>query len=114
MFIFGKKKKNISIYAPVNGKCVSIEEVPDKTFSEKMLGDGVAIIPIDGVFCSPANGKISFLSPDGHAFSIMLDNDVEILVHIGLDTYEMIKENINILKTEGSKVKVGTPCSCLR
>ena len=61
------KKKGMEIRSPLKGKCVSIKEVSDPTFSEEILGKGVAVIPEDGKVCAPADGVITTMFPTGHA-----------------------------------------------
>lgn len=84
-FITEDETCNIPIYAPITGKIVRIESVPDVVFSEKILGDGVAIKPISGQIVAPITGKITQLFETNHAF--MIENDeLEIFVHFGVGT----------------------------
>lgn len=101
------KKKGIVIAAPMNGKCVSIKEVSDPTFSEEILGKGVAIIPADGKVYAPADGTVTTMFPTGHAFGMTTDEGVELLVHVGLDTVALKGEGFHITGQEGQKVKKG-------
>ncbi|MBP2076143.1 PTS sugar transporter subunit IIA [Oceanobacillus polygoni] len=100
-----KQKKEENIVAPLNGKIVPIEEVPDPVFNQKMMGEGIAIVPEEGMVYSPVNGKIVQLAETKHAIGIVTDGGVEILIHIGLETVG--------LKGEGfaSKVNVGEEVS---
>ena len=92
---------------PIEGKAVSLTDVPDDTFSQKTLGDGVAIIPESGkVFC-PADGKVSLVADTKHAIGFMTDSGLEILVHIGLETVSLKGKGFNILVKEGDEVKKG-------
>jgi len=88
MFDFLKKKK-VDIYSPVNGDIIEIEKVGDEVFSKKMLGNGFAVNPRDGKIKSPVSGKIIQIFPTNHAFGIAMENGIEILVHIGIDTVEL-------------------------
>lgn len=101
------KAKNIEIVSPVAGEAVSLESVNDEVFSQKMLGDGVAIIPTDEIFCAPISGTISKIFSTNHAFSIRNDEGVEVLVHIGLDTVELRGEGFERLAGEDGRVKAG-------
>ncbi len=92
---------------PIEGKAVSLSDVPDDTFSEKTLGDGVAIIPENGKVFSPADGKISLIADTKHAIGFMTDSGLEILVHIGLETVGLKGKGFNILVSEGDEVKKG-------
>ena len=97
----------IEIGSPVNGEIVPITEVQDPTFSEEMIGKGVAIIPSDGKYYSPADGKLIALFPTGHAYAINTDSGAEILVHIGLDTVELNGEYYKVHAKQGDPVKKG-------
>lgn len=101
------KKKAHSLKAYTDGKIFSIETVNDEVFSKKMMGDGVAIQPNNGRVLSPCDGVVSVVfEPTYHAIGITMKNQMEVLIHIGLDTVN-IKENIF-----KCKVKVGDQVSC--
>ena len=106
MFGFFKNKNENVIYAPVKGTCIDITEVDDIGFSSKMMGDGVAIVPIEGIVTAPCDGKISMIFDTGHAFGMEANNGAEILIHIGIDTVNLNGEGFEILKKPGQKVKI--------
>ena len=97
----------IEINSPVNGKIVPIENVSDPTFSEEMIGKGVAIEPSDGKFYAPSDGKLVALFPTGHAFAMTTTDGVEILIHIGIDTVKLDGQFYTIHAKQGSEVKKG-------
>ena len=101
--------KKVSIMAPVTGRCVDLSHVPDEVFSQKMIGDGVAIIPSDGLFVAPADGELTMLFPTGHSYGMKIGQNIEILVHIGIDTVELNGEGFELLAEQGQQVKAGTP-----
>ncbi|MGF7058504.1 PTS sugar transporter subunit IIA [Brassicibacter mesophilus] len=107
MLNFMKKNRTIEIKAPVTGKIIPIEEVDDKVFSEKMLGDGFAIIPEEDIIKSPCNGKIVQIFPTNHAIGLLADNGLEILIHIGMDTVELNGKGFERIIQSGDKVRVG-------
>ncbi|WP_054710811.1 PTS glucose transporter subunit IIA [Bacillus sp. JCM 19041] len=110
--LFGKKEVEIkieTIASPINGRIVSIEEVPDPTFSEKMIGDGIAIEPTDGHVVAPVEGKIVQVFPTKHAFGIETPAGAELLIHIGLETVAMNGEGFTSHVKEGNQLKVGDP-----
>ena len=109
MFGFFKNKNENVIYAPVKVTCIDITEVDDIGFSSKMMGDGVAIVPIEGIVTAPCDGKISMIFDTGHAFGMEANNGAEILIHIGIDTVNLNGEGFEILKKPGQKVKRGEP-----
>lgn len=110
MFGFLKKKKQqTEIYAPVDGRVISLEEVGDGIFSEKLVGDGVAVIPESDQIVVPVDGEISFVMETGHAFGVRVPDGPEILVHIGIDTVNEKGEGFQVLVKEHQTVKTGVP-----
>ncbi|MEH6987290.1 PTS sugar transporter subunit IIA [Cytobacillus firmus] len=107
--LFGKKEtvKTIEVKAALTGTAVNLEEVPDPVFAEKMMGDGIAIEPSEGVVVSPVNGEIVQVFPTKHAIGIRAENGAEILIHIGLETVSMKGEGFETHISEGSKVSEG-------
>ncbi len=105
-FLKGKSKGNV-IGSPCNGKAVPITEVPDPTFSEKMLGDGFAVIPSEGKIYAPADGEVSMVFDTLHAITMTTDQGVELLIHIGLDTVTLKGEPFTALVAAGDHVKKG-------
>lgn len=89
---------------PVNGKVIPIEEVEDPVFSQKMMGDGFGVVPSDGDVYSPGTGKVVSVFPTQHAVGLELDNGVEVLVHIGIDTVELEGGPFDTLVKEGDRV----------
>ena len=87
------------IIATQTGEAVSITEVPDPVFSEKMMGDGFAIIPTENKVCSPVSGEVVSVTKSLHAYGIRTEEGLEVLVHVGLDTValngEGFKSSIN-------------------
>ncbi|MDT8862563.1 PTS glucose transporter subunit IIA [Alkalihalobacillus sp. MEB130] len=109
---FLKKKQNIEqeeFFSPLAGQLLSLEQVPDPVFSEKMMGDGVAVIPEEGVLVSPVEGEVIQIFHTKHAIGIRSVTGLEILFHVGLETVELNGEGFSILIEEGQIVKVGDP-----
>ncbi|WP_270562814.1 PTS sugar transporter subunit IIA [Clostridium beijerinckii] len=107
--MFGFNKKEVNIYSPVKGKIVNLAAVPDDMFSEKMLGDGVALELEDDIICAPQDGRIKVLFPSKHAFVVETKEGIEILVHIGLDTVNLQGEGFEAIAKVEDKVKAGDP-----
>ena len=107
--MFGFLKSSLELLAPVSGKVVELSSVPDEVFATKLAGDGVAIEPTDDIFVAPADGELVLIFKTNHAFCIRLDNGIEVLVHIGIDTVNLKGEFFERLAVEGTKVKVGDP-----
>lgn len=105
--MFNVFRKNTDIVAPLSGEIVSLENVEDKVFSQKMLGDGIAIIPEEGTLVSPCDGRITTIYPTMHAIGIKSKKGLEILIHIGMDTVELKGEGFKKYVEEGQKVKAG-------
>ncbi len=97
-----------SLNAFLSGKAIAITEVPDQVFSQKVLGDGLAIEPTDNTLVAPADGEISVLMEgSNHACGMKLANGMEILMHIGLDTVDMNGDGFTAHIKEGDMVKAG-------
>lgn len=77
------------IAAPTSGKVVPLEKVADTVFSEKMMGDGIAILPDDNTFVAPFNGTVTTVFPTKHAIGLTSDSGIELLSHIGLETVSL-------------------------
>ncbi|MBS4217523.1 PTS glucose transporter subunit IIA [Bacillus sp. FJAT-49711] len=108
--LFGKKQevsKTIELKAYVSGKILPLEDVPDPVFSKKMMGDGIAIEPVEGKFVSPVDGEIIQVFPTKHAVGIRALNGAELLIHIGLETVSMNGEGFTSHVDVGEKVKTG-------
>jgi len=106
--MFGFLKRKIrEIKSPVDGEVVALESVDDEVFSEKMAGDGVAVIPMSNIFTAPIDGVITKIFSTNHAFSIKSEKDLEVMVHIGLDTVALEGKGFERLANEGDEVKAG-------
>ena len=92
----------------LDGKVMPIEEAPDDVFSQKIMGDGVAIEPSNTVVTAPADCDVSVVMADtGHACGLTLPNGVELLIHVGVDTVDMGGDGFKLLVNEGDHVKAG-------
>ncbi|MBG3478713.1 PTS transporter subunit IIABC [Staphylococcus aureus] len=95
------------VHAPLTGEVTPLSEVPDQVFSEKMMGDGIAIKPSKGEVRAPFNGKIQMIFPTKHAIGLVSDSGLELLIHIGLDTVKLNGEGFTLHVEEGQEVKQG-------
>lgn len=98
-----------TIFAPLSGKTTPLENVPDPTFSEKMMGDGLAIEPTDGKVVAPVDGEIILTFPTKHAVGLKSQSGVELLIHVGLETVNMDGAGFEVHVQQGDQVKVGDP-----
>lgn len=96
-----------SFVIPIKGQIKPISEVPDLVFAEKMMGDGFAIVPEEGIVVSPVDGKIVNLFPTQHAIGILSDSGREILIHVGLDTVNLKGQGFETLVSENATVTKG-------
>ncbi|MGG5403903.1 glucose PTS transporter subunit IIA [Clostridioides difficile] len=99
-------ENNENFVSPAKGKIVALENVPDETFSKKMLGDGFAIDIIDGKIVSPISGKLETVFSSGHAFGIKGTNG-EVLIHVGIDTVALNGDGFDVTVKQGDMVKQG-------
>ena len=105
-FLKGKRKGNC-IGSPCKGKAVALTEVPDPTFSEKILGDGFAVIPSEGKIYAPADGEVTVVFDTLHAITMTTDQGAELLIHIGLDTVTLKGAPFTAHVAAGDHVKKG-------
>lgn len=103
-----KSKQTSKIASPVEGTLIDLSQVHDEAFASKAMGDGFAIIPGINTFVSPMDGTIAACFPTGHAYGIINDT-VELIVHIGIDTVELQGEGFHSLVKQGDIVKKGDP-----
>jgi glucose-specific phosphotransferase system IIBC component len=95
------------VVSPVAGKIIPMSEVPDPVFSQKMMGDGFAVIPEDNVIVSPIEGTVVNVFPTEHAIGLKTECGIEVIVHVGLDTVALKGEGFQVLVNEGDHVYKG-------
>lgn len=97
----------IRILSPLTGTAVALGEVPDPVFSQKIIGDGVAIIPRDGKLVSPIDGEVVSVAETLHAYGLRSKDGIEVMVHFGLETVALKGEFFTCHVKQGDKVKAG-------
>lgn len=102
-------KSHITIKSPLSGKIYPLETIQDELFSQKILGDGIAIMPADGEIIAPSSGSIIMTTKTNHAIGIRTDEGVELLIHCGLDTVQLAGRYLETLVQEGEQVTAGQP-----
>ena len=108
--LFGKSEEKCNpnhLYAPMAGAAVPVTEVPDPTFAEGMLGNGIAIEPAEGKVYAPCDATVDMMFTTGHAVSLVADCGAEILIHVGLETVSLEGKPFKVLVANGDKVKKG-------
>ena len=103
--LFGKKTDDF--YAPMAGKAAPISEVPDPTFAEGLLGNGIAIEPSEGKVYAPCDATVDMMFTTGHAVSLVADCGAEVLIHVGLETVSLEGKPFKVYAASGDKVKKG-------
>ena len=103
------EKEELVLFAPIKGNVISRAEIPDETFASGVLGDGVGIEPEIGEVVAPFDGEISSVADTRHAIGITGPGEMEVLIHVGIDTVKLNGEGFEILVENGQKVKKGTP-----
>lgn len=101
--------KDELIYSPIEGELQDIKQVPDSTFSDEIIGKGIAIFPRKGMVFAPFDGQITMVFRTKHALAFTSKTGVEVLVHIGIDTVELYGRGFKLLKNKGDNVKKGEP-----
>jgi phosphoenolpyruvate-protein phosphotransferase len=97
----------LKITAPFDGWCAPLDEVPDEVFAGRMLGDGVAVDPTNGVLLAPCDGEIVTLPQSAHAVSIRSLDGVDVLIHIGIDTVRLAGKGFDARVKPGVRVRAG-------
>ena len=92
---------------PISGEIASLEGLPDPVFAKGMMGAGFVIRADVSTICSPVNGVVSAVFPGGHAIGLTSDDDVEVLIHIGIDSVNLKGEGFQLHVKEGNQVKIG-------
>lgn len=98
---------DLVIYAPMDGEAVPVSQVNDPTFSEEILGKGIAIRPTGNQVCAPCDGTVDMMFETGHAVSMTGVNGAEILIHVGLETVSLGGKHFTVHAANGDSVKAG-------
>ncbi len=112
MGLFDKFKKNkeaqgIKFITPIKGEVIKLDEIPDPVFAGKMMGDGFGIMPTEGKVYAPVSGEVSSIFPTGHAVGLKVGEDIEMLIHFGLDTVNLKGEGFTAHVKQGDMVEAG-------
>ncbi|MBW3086746.1 PTS system beta-glucoside-specific EIIBCA component [Austwickia sp. TVS 96-490-7B] len=99
----------ISIASPLEGKVIPLTEIPDPVFSAGLVGKGVGIEPSSDTVLSPASGTVATCPETGHAIGLNLDNGVELLIHVGINTVELLGKGFTVHVAQGDRVSAGQP-----
>lgn len=102
-----KQHVDLTLLAPITGETLALEQVPDTVFANKIIGDGIAIIPSDNKVYAPADGTISMVTPTKHAIGITTNDGLDILIHVGIDTVSLNGEGFTLHVNEKDPVKCG-------
>ena len=97
----------LAVTAPFTGQAVPLEDVPDPVFSQKIVGDGLAIIPEDGKLLSPVDGEVVSVAETLHAYGLRSEEGVELMIHVGLETVALKGECFQCCVKTGDKIKRG-------
>ncbi len=97
----------IELHSPIEGTAVALSDVPDPIFAAGKLGEGVAIEPTGTTVVAPAAGKVAATYPSGHAVGLKLENGIELLIHVGLDTVNLDGKGFSVKVAKGDIVAAG-------
>ena len=103
-----KENRFQPITSPLSGRVIPLDEVPDPVFSDRILGEGCAVLPSDGKLYSPVDGTVSSIADSLHAYGFLSDDGCEVLVHLGLETVSLKGEGFRSHVKVGDRVKIGT------
>ena len=99
----------MQLASPLDGTAVGLDAVPAPVFAGGVVGPGVAIEPTGDTVYSPGAGTVVAAQPTGHAFGLQLDNGVEVLIHVGIDTVNLKGKGFDVKVKNGDRVETGTP-----
>ena len=101
-----RRKVNV-LLAPIAGTVIPLSDVKDQTFSSGSLGEGVAIQPTGSKVVAPADSKVSAIFPTGHAVALHTNEGLDVLIHVGLDTYKLDGRHFTVRASVGEHVRKG-------
>lgn len=104
-----QKMEKSCLYAAQTGTAIPLQKVPDDVFSQKVMGEGVAVIPDDTLVVAPVAGEVVVVAETKHAYAIVAEDGTEVLIHIGLETVNLQGKGFEALVKPGDKVQIGTP-----
>lgn len=104
MRLFSKMK---DIYSPTKGSLIAIQDVNDESFSNELIGTGIAIVPESDLFYAPIDGVVAVITPTKHAIAIQAEDGVQVLIHVGIDSYDKCLDCFKLKVTAGQAVKKG-------
>lgn len=97
----------MKVVSPIDGKSKLLKKVNDEAFASKMMGDGIAVVPSNGMLYAPVRGEVTMVFPTNHALGIKSEDGVETLIHIGIDTVELNGKGFTGLVEQGDFVNIG-------
>lgn len=101
--------KTVMIASPITGIAAPLSDTPDEVFSNKMLGDGAAVTPVDNIVRAPEDGEVAFVFDTKHAIGFMTESGISLLIHVGIDTVKLDGKGFEVFVENGQKVKKGEP-----
>ena len=101
------RKQKIELVSPLTGKLFPLEEVPDQVFSQKMVGEGIAVFPENGLVLAPLAGEVVALFSTGHALGIRSPQGLEVLIHVGVETVALQGKGFTLYVKKGQHVTAG-------
>jgi PTS system D-glucosamine-specific IIC component len=104
-----KAIKTVTIYSPMNGEADDLGNAPDEAFAGRMMGDGAVVTPKEVYVYAPADGEIGFIFDTKHAIGFVTEDDINLLIHVGIDTVKLGGNGFEVLVKDGQKVKKGEP-----
>jgi glucose-specific phosphotransferase system IIA component len=96
-----------TVASPFTGRVVPLDEVADPVFAERVMGDGVAVVPAEPAVVAPVGGTIEKLFPGGHGIALQTPDGVQVLVHVGLETVHLKGDGFTVHAADGDTVRVG-------
>ena len=102
-----EKNSNCIIYSPVKGRVEPLSKTPDEFYSQEWLGQGVVFFPSVGKILAPCDARVDHIAQTNHLIKLITDDEIEILIHIGIETVKFLGEPFNVIAFEGRRVLKG-------
>ena len=104
-----QQTKRLALLAPLSGRLLALEDVPDPVFAQKLVGEGVSLDPETSCLRAPCDARVQHVHSSGHAVSLLVDDGVEVVIHIGLETVQLKGEGFQPCVRAGDEVRCGDP-----
>jgi phosphotransferase system HPr (HPr) family protein len=101
--------RTVRLLAPLAGWSTPLDEAPDEVFASRLLGDGLAVDPTSATLCAPCDGELIVIAAARHAVTLRTPEGCEVLLHVGIDSVELMGQGFELHAQQGARVRAGEP-----